>query len=425
MSISIAPLNLSPGEKYRLPKVASHSATRRILRIESSPEYPSQHKKVASQRAKLEFVPVVPIVSSPEETPASTPKAKRKCLWIESSPEFPKQDKKAASQRAKLDFIPIVSSQEEPPVSSPEVKRKSPWIELSPKFSEESQRAIPIVSSQEEPACSPELFTRKKPKLPQPSVEVGLAPCPVSKEVTATTYQGSPLLGRKQASTSKSYQILSTLETESKTKDLLLWEPTTPEILEALERKDGTIEFHNGTYVGQLQELMAHGKGTWKSTHGDCYEGNWVNGEFHGEGTYRYANGNFYNGGWKEGKQDGQGIFLSHNGDSYEGEWKQGKMHGKGMGKYAKGDFYQGDWENNQHHGWGTFHFSCKGKYRSSYITFEGEYRNNKRHGEFIISTPQGSQCTLQFQDGKPIPGSSRLIKLSSNKHQYCIDRWI
>ncbi|MCE5315819.1 MAG: hypothetical protein LLG04_00465 [Parachlamydia sp.] len=403
--MTISPLNLSPVERYHFPKIPSQAAKRKILRIESSPEYPPQTKKAASQRAKFDLVPVsdlgspkkpYAIVSSQEEP-------------LASSPEFPSQIKRTASQRAKLEFVPVAE------VESP----KKPY---------------PIVFSQEEPfACTPEMFPRKKPKLPQRS-EDSIAPFADSKEVTTTTYQGSPLLGRKpskQVSPSKSNQIRLPPETIDKTKELFRWEPSTQEILEAFERREGTLDFRNGTYVGQLQELRPHGKGTWISVHGDCYEGEWVEGEFHGEGTYVHANGNFYNGSWKEGKQNGQGVFLCPNGDSYEGEWKKGKMHGNGIGKYANGDFYQGSWEDNQHHGRGTFHFGCKGKFRGKYITFKGEYRNNERHGRFVISTPQGSQCTLDFQNGKPIPGSSRLIKLSSNKsnngkiNQYCMDKWL
>ena len=215
-------------------------------------------------------------------------------------------------------------------------------------------------------------------------------------------------------------------EMETRQEEPFRMSPTTPEILEALAYKVGTQPYCNGTYVGELLELVPHGKGTWHSR-GNTYEGDWSNGQFHGHGSYHYANGDFYQGEWHSGKRQGKGTMIFSNDDSYEGDWLNGCMHGHGVGKYGQsGSFYEGEWQENKRHGHGTFHF--KGG-----LTFEGEYRNNLKQGVFKIVTPSGSACELTFEDGKPLSGSARLIKISSEYlegkksqlAQLALDKWI
>lgn len=206
------------------------------------------------------------------------------------------------------------------------------------------------------------------------------------------------------------------------------WSPSTAEVLDALEGKEGTGEYPEGAYKGQLQELRPHGKGIWQAADGARYDGEWAEGDFHGEGSYRDAKDNYYQGGWKKGQRDGVGVYLFGSGDSYQGEWKEGNMDGQGEAHYAQtGDKYLGGWKNNLRHGRGKSFIACPGAFKGHYITFEGEYRNNLRQVTFIITTPQGSQCTLDFRDNKPIRGSSRLIKISVQQGtaQLCMDRWV
>ena len=194
---------------------------------------------------------------------------------------------------------------------------------------------------------------------------------------------------------------------KAKEQDLYKFGATTPEILEALAKKKGTIQYRNGTYVGELQEIVPHGKGIWRSTAGDIYEGDWLNGEMHGQGSYVSAKGDFYNGEWKEGLKHGKGIIVFQNGDSYEGDWWHGHKHGIGTWKYGSCKaFYHGAWSKNEWHGHGIHHFSWG-------VKFEGNYQNNKKHGVFIITTPQGSECELKFEDDSPILGTDRILKLS------------
>ena len=74
-------------------------------------------------------------------------------------------------------------------------------------------------------------------------------------------------------------------------------------------------------------------------TNGQCIKGNCEN----GQGTYTSSNGNKYVGEWKDQKMHGQGTFTWSNGDKYVGEYKDRKMHGQGTYTWSDGDKYVGE----------------------------------------------------------------------------------
>ena len=82
---------------------------------------------------------------------------------------------------------------------------------------------------------------------------------------------------------------------------------------------------------------------TYQCIEGDCV--NW-------QGTYTSSNGDKYVGEYKDGKKHGQGTFTFANGDKYVGEYKDGKRDGQGTSTYANGDTCSGLFENNIC--WGT-----------------------------------------------------------------------
>lgn len=49
------------------------------------------------------------------------------------------------------------------------------------------------------------------------------------------------------------------------------------------------------------------------------------------------------------------GTYTSTNGNKYVGEWKDNKYHGRGTYTYANGDKYVGEFEDNKYHGQGTY----------------------------------------------------------------------
>ena len=52
---------------------------------------------------------------------------------------------------------------------------------------------------------------------------------------------------------------------------------------------------------------------------------------FHGKGTYKYTNGNVYEGDWVDGRKNGQGTQTWSNGEKYEGGWSNNREHGQGI----------------------------------------------------------------------------------------------
>ena len=68
---------------------------------------------------------------------------------------------------------------------------------------------------------------------------------------------------------------------------------------------------------------------------------------FSGLGSYTAANGDKYFGEWKDGAANGYGIihFAINNSnfyESYEGDWRNNKRHGNGIFTWVFGDRYEG-----------------------------------------------------------------------------------
>lgn len=161
--------------------------------------------------------------------------------------------------------------------------------------------------------------------------------------------------------------------------------PTTPEILEAFACKEGTIQYREGTYVGELLELVPHGKGSWRSTTGETYEGHWLNGKRHGYGTYK-CHDHFYNGDWENDMKHGQGFIAFR----------------------KEGDYYEGAFCQDKRHGYGVYHFYCGAE-------FKGNFQNDAKEGMFIVRAPSGLESELLFIDNRP-KGMAQIRKLKSDQ---------
>lgn len=81
----------------------------------------------------------------------------------------------------------------------------------------------------------------------------------------------------------------------------------------------------------------------------------------------------------------GRGVMRYPNGEDttphthqavYEGEWKNNLRHGRGKMTYADGSVYDGDWEDDEPSGWGT-QVDFNGA-----IIYCGNWRYGKYHGE-------------------------------------------
>lgn len=106
-----------------------------------------------------------------------------------------------------------------------------------------------------------------------------------------------------------------------------------------------------------------------------------------------------YLGEWKEGKKDGFGELKLDNIGLYKGFFKIDKAFGFGILDHLNNDNYTGLWIDNKAHGYGIYKCEkkqkiikgiwCKDKLENygyeintdNFMTFEGEYSNNMKHG--------------------------------------------
>jgi hypothetical protein len=71
-------------------------------------------------------------------------------------------------------------------------------------------------------------------------------------------------------------------------------------------------------------------------------------GEANGQGTWSSTNGNMYVGEWKDWKEHGQGTWSSTDGEKYVGEFKNGKIHGQGTYTFPDGKKEVGVFKEDQ-----------------------------------------------------------------------------
>ena len=68
---------------------------------------------------------------------------------------------------------------------------------------------------------------------------------------------------------------------------------------------------------------------------------------FHGQGTFSSSDGSKYVGEYKFGKKDGQGTLTHSDGIIYVGMFKDGVRHGKGKETYQDMNIIKGVWKND------------------------------------------------------------------------------
>jgi hypothetical protein len=171
----------------------------------------------------------------------------------------------------------------------------------------------------------------------------------------------------------------------------------------------GTYQCPNNgpVYTGQWVNGQRHGKGkiTFNSQEDSFYDGEWSNDKQCGMGIRQYSSGNVYNGQWKEGQRHGKGtMHWKDKNEQYTGDWINGIQHGVGEyiwqvqqidnSQYPQSNCYVGDWDNGIRQGYGTFYYASGSSY-------EGQWLDNKKHGEGKYTLPNGKVIKGLFQCDK------------------------
>ncbi len=120
--------------------------------------------------------------------------------------------------------------------------------------------------------------------------------------------------------------------------------------------KNTLAKTQTGDGFGCVSGNCVDGEGFFIFSHGDLYEGSFVNSKMDGKGTYIWKNGDRYIGSFKSAKRNGFGIFYRVSGDVYEGNYVDDKREGRGKNTSPNGSFYYGEYKNGERHGQGEFH---------------------------------------------------------------------
>ncbi|SMN01183.1 putative phosphatidylinositol-4-phosphate 5-kinase [uncultured Candidatus Thioglobus sp.] len=105
------------------------------------------------------------------------------------------------------------------------------------------------------------------------------------------------------------------------------------------------------------------------------------------------GDGSNYQGGCENNLPNGYGSIDYDNG-TFEGNWKNGKRHGQGVYAWASGDRYEGNWKNDKKHGQGVFTWASGSRY-------EGNWKNDKQHGQGVYAWASGDRYEGNWKNDK------------------------
>jgi len=131
-----------------------------------------------------------------------------------------------------------------------------------------------------------------------------------------------------------------------------------------------------GLYTGWLEDgLAVCDNGSFESTDGYKYTGEWAGGVPSGKGKATYPNGIEYDSEFKDGSPNGQGTVTNPYGETYVGGIKNGRLEGQGTFTFANGEKYVGEFKDNKMNGQGIL-YDSKGT-----IKQQGEWKDDKYVG--------------------------------------------
>ncbi|KAG7351879.1 phosphatidylinositol-4-phosphate 5-kinase [Nitzschia inconspicua] len=180
---------------------------------------------------------------------------------------------------------------------------------------------------------------------------------------------------------------------------------------------NATIKYSDGQiYRGSVRNGLRSGNGHNVWPDGQEYKGEWYQNSRNGRGTHSWKDGRTVTGDWMNGHLHGRIYFLWPNGASFDGSAKMGKKDGRGVHTWADGKVYNGHYFNGKENGFGTLTLPDGVKYRGQFLngikegygimlwktrTYDGEWVQDKPHGQGRVVWSNGAIYTGQFQAGK------------------------
>ncbi|XP_055796904.1 radial spoke head 10 homolog B2-like isoform X8 [Salvelinus fontinalis] len=149
------------------------------------------------------------------------------------------------------------------------------------------------------------------------------------------------------------------------------------------------------------------------------YEGEKYLEQFHGEGVAYFQGGHVYKGtiyynqeatSWYEGElvnnnREGWGVRCYPSGNLYEGQWRNNVRHGEGRMRWLPlGQQYSGIWENGVQHGQGTHTWFLRRVTGSQYPLrneYTGDFVQGLRHGQGSFYYASGALYKGEWKDNK------------------------
>jgi len=145
---------------------------------------------------------------------------------------------------------------------------------------------------------------------------------------------------------------------------------------------------------GTVRAAWNNCTGTYTTTEGAVYVGEFRNGKYNGEGTATWPNGDRYVGGFRDDKFHGQGIYTAEKNFVYVGEFRDGMFNGIGTYTSSSGMKYFGEWRDDEKNGQGTYTWP-------SGRVYVGQFRDDDRDGQGAETMPDGQKYVGEFREGK------------------------
>jgi formylglycine-generating enzyme required for sulfatase activity len=134
--------------------------------------------------------------------------------------------------------------------------------------------------------------------------------------------------------------------------------------------------------------------GTYTTTEGALYVGEFRNGKYNGQGTATWPNGDRYIGEFRDDKFHGQGVYTSEKNFTYAGDFRDGMFNGVGTYTSSNGMKYVGEWRDDEKNGQGTYTWP-------SGRVYVGQFRDDEREGQGSDTQPDGSKYVGEFRESK------------------------